>query len=165
MEKERLEVIHECEATKSVLLLTQQKLNNLETSLQNKESTVNMYQKSSEEKDIALVDLNHTLEKEQKEKIALMTHYTAQLNDQTELNRTLQRENELLKQEMDRQLETSSAVKMELEEELQSVQEQCASLDAMRGEQDAARHQHQNEVKGLKEEIQSLAQQLQTIAD
>ena len=165
MEKERLEVIHECEATKSVLLVTQQKLNNLETSLQNKESTVNMYQKSSEEKDIALVDLNHTLEKEQKEKIALMTHYTAQLNDQTELNRTLQRENELLKQEMDRQLETSSAVKMELEEELQSVQEQCASLDAMRGEQDAARHQHQNEVKGLKEEIQSLAQQLQTIAD
>ena len=163
--KEKLEVIHECEETKSTLLLTQQKLTNLETSLVNKENTVNMYQKSSEEKDIALVDLNHTLEREQKEKTALMTRYSTQLNEQTELNRTLQRENELLKQEMDRQLETSSAVKMELEEELKTVQEQCSSLDASRGEQDAALLKHQNEVKGLKEEIQSLAQQLQTLVD
>ena len=164
-EKEKLEVINESEEVKSALLVARQKLTNLEASLVNKENTLNMYQKSSEEKDIALVDLNHMLQKEQKEKVSLATQYSTQLNDQTELNRTLQLENELLKQEIDRQLEISLSVKNDLESELKTIQEKCTSLDSTRGEQETSRHKYEIEAKELRQEIQSLTHQLVTLTD
>ena len=164
-EKEKLEVIHESQETKSQLMLSQQKLTNLEASLTNKDNTLNMCQKGSEEKDIALIELKHALEKEQQEKMTIAGQYSVKLNDQTELNTTLQREIKLLKEEMDRQLETSTLVKNELEAEIKSAQDKCISLDGTRVELESARLAYEQESKESSDKIQSLKYQLETIAD
>ncbi|XP_066921084.1 putative leucine-rich repeat-containing protein DDB_G0290503 [Clytia hemisphaerica] len=145
-ENEKTQIIHESEDLKTQIIQLRQKIRTMQTTLENKDNTLNMCQKISEEKDVAMVDLNHMFEKEQKEKIALASQYSSKLTDQQELNKTLQREIELLKQELDRQLETSTNVKNELELELKAAQDKSQTLFDERSQYEEACQKYESEI-------------------
>jgi len=145
-EEEHTETIREAEQANLTIKKLEQRISSLEANLESKENTLNMCQKSSEEKDITILDVNHMVEKEQKEKAALTNQYSAKLSDQTEMNKTLQREIELLKQELDKQLETSTTLKNNLEIELKSEGEKRDTLAMERNQYEEACRKYEIEI-------------------